>query len=63
MRVYEDTKATVPHATASACSSRRRSGGHPFPLGRAGTDAVPPLLRRIGHYIAPVHATAWSPNR
>ena len=41
--------------TASACSSPRRSARVRAARVALGTNAFPPLLRRIGHYIAPVY--------
>ena len=55
VRIYEDTKAT-----ALEQGRRRRAGHHAARpgarrQGRAGTNAFKPLLKRIGHYIAPVY--------
>ena len=42
-------------ATASACSSRRRSADVRAARVALGTNAFKPLLRRLRHYIAPVY--------
>ena len=55
MRIYEDTKATALERDGVGVLVTTPLGGVRAARVALGTNAFPPLLRRIGHYIAPVY--------